>query len=98
MIVVLTTVSKKSDALKLARALLKNKLAACVNVVKIESTNYKWKGKLVNGKEFLLVIKSSRNYDAIERFLIKNHSYELPEIIALPIVKGYKKYLSWLSK
>lgn len=97
MIIVLTTIGKKTQAQKLAKVLIKKKLAGCVNIIKIEKSTYRWNGKIVEDREFLLLIKSTRDYRTIEQFLIKHHPYELPEIIALPIGKGYKAYLKWLA-
>ena len=96
--VILTTVSKKSDAEKLAKALVAKKLAACVNIVRLGGSIYRWKGKVVKEKEFLLLIKTAKPYKKLERFIKKNHPYELPEIISFPITKGYKKYLDWLGR
>ena len=98
MIIVLTTVSKKSDAEKLAKALVAKKLAACVNIVRLGGSIYRWKGKVVKEKEFLLLIKTAKPYEKVERFIKKHHSYGLPEIISFPIAKGYKKYLAWLAR
>ena len=96
--VILTTVSKKSDAEKLAKALVAKKLAACVNIVRLGGSIYRWKGKVVKEKEFLLLIKTAKPYEKVERFIKKHHSYGLPEIISFPIAKGYKKYLAWLAR
>ena len=97
MIIVLTTVSKKSDAEKLAKALVAKKLAACVNIIATSSI-YRWKGKVVKEKEFLLLIKTAKPYEKVERFIKKHHSYGLPEIISFPIAKGYKKYLALFAR
>ncbi|MEK6982136.1 MAG: divalent-cation tolerance protein CutA [Candidatus Micrarchaeota archaeon] len=97
--IILTTVSKKSDATKLAKALVTKKLAVCVNIVKTESSIYRWKGKVVEDKEFLLIIKiQEKNYRAIETFILKFHPYDLPEIVALPVDRVHKEYLNWVRK
>lgn len=99
MLIVLTTVSKKAQAEKLAKAILAKKLAACVNILKLENSFYMWKGKLKNAKELLLIIKTSeRNYRQLERFILENHVYDLPEIIALPVDSASSDYLSWVRK
>jgi periplasmic divalent cation tolerance protein len=99
MIIILTTTQKKQDAEKLAKRLIEKKLAACINIVKIEKSIYRWKGKIVNDKEFLLVIKSTKErYEKVEHFLRANHPNELPEIIAIPVECAYKKYLNWITK
>lgn len=98
MYILLTTVSKKPDAERLAKALVEKKLAACVNIIKIEKSVYRWKGKIVGGGEFLLLIKSAQPYEKLERFIRKNHPYVLPEIVALPVSRGYRKYLAWIAR
>ena len=97
MIIILTTVSKKPDAQNLAKKLVEKKLAACVNIIKIESSVYRWKGKVSSSGEYLLFIKTSRRYAEVERFIRKNHPYELPEIIYFKIDGGLKEYLKWVS-
>lgn len=96
MFVILTTVSKKSDAERLATLLIEEKLAGCVNIIKTDSV-YRWKNKIKKEPEFLLLIKTGKHYDRVERFIKKVHPYELPEIVALPLAKGYKRYLNWLT-
>ena len=98
MIVILTTVSKKQDAENLAKLLVEKRLAACVNIIKIEKSIFQWKGKVTEAEEFLLLIKTAKPYEKLERFIRKNHPYKLPEIISFPIAKGYKKYLDWVAR
>lgn len=93
---VLTTVPKKSQAQRLARQLVENKLAACVNIIRIEQSVYRWKGKVQASGEYLLLIKTVRPYRAVEHFILENHPYELPEILHFRIRVGYRPYLSWL--
>lgn len=98
-IVALSTCSSAKEARRIARDLVEGRLAACVNIVTapIESV-YRWKGKLEMSKEFLLIIKTARGrFAAVERAIRKLHSYEVPEIIALPIASGSRDYLAWLS-
>lgn len=95
---VLTTCPDAKTARRLARALVSERLAACVNILPIEQSVYRWKGKIESARERLLVIKSERRaYAAIERRLRALHPYELPEIIAVPIVTGLGPYLAWIS-
>ena len=98
-IVIFVTASNKKEAGNIARGLLKNKLAACVNILdKIESFFW-WQGKVDNTKEALLIVKTRK---ALMNKLIKKvkslHSYKVPEIIALPIICGDKKYLKWINE
>lgn len=95
-IVVLTTVANEADAERMARDLLERQLAACVQVQAIRSW-YRWKGEIANDPEFLLFIKTQAAlYGDVERRIRELHSYEVPEIIALPIAAGSAAYLSWI--
>ncbi len=97
MIVVLTTVAKKSDGELLAKLLVKNKLASCINIIKIENSVFKWKGKVSNSKEYLLLIKSAKPFKIIEKFIKKNHPYELAEIVSLKVDSVSSEYLNWIT-
>jgi periplasmic divalent cation tolerance protein len=97
--VVLVTCATLEEARKIARAVVEQGLAACVNIVThaVESF-YTWEGKLENGSEYLLLIKTSAaQLDALEKEIGQLHSYDTPEFIALPIVAGSEKYLNWLE-
>jgi periplasmic divalent cation tolerance protein len=97
-IVVLTTCASEQEAEALARAMVEQHVAACVNVVPGLKSYYHWQGKLESAGEWLLLIKSSRAaFAALRAALEKAHSYEVPEVIALPIVDGAPNYLNWLS-
>ena len=99
-IVVLVTCGSVAEGRKIGRALVEARLAACVNVLQmpVESI-YRWKGRVDTAKEFLMIIKTSRaRFAALEKSLKRLHSYEVPEIIALPIEKGSKDYLTWLAE
>jgi periplasmic divalent cation tolerance protein len=95
---VTTTTETKEDAQKIARYLVEQKLAACVQITgQIEST-YRWKGKVENAQEWLCLIKTREDlFDKVETAIKKLHPYETPEIIAVPIVKVNKEYLNWLN-
>jgi periplasmic divalent cation tolerance protein len=96
-IVVLSTCATQEEAEKLARALLDARLAACVNVIPRIRSYYRWKGAIESADECLLVVKSSRELiGAIGAVLEKEHSYEVPELLALPVVEGSANYLNWL--
>jgi periplasmic divalent cation tolerance protein len=78
---------------------VEKKLAACVNVMPAVRSVYRWKGAVEDQEETLLVIKSSRGlFDQLRAELEKLHSYEVPEIIAVPIVEGSEGYLEWLER
>lgn len=97
-IVIFVTAVHKQEAEHIAKQLLKNKLAACVNIVpKVESLFW-WKGKIDHAEEALLIIKSKRTkLNKIIKLVKSLHTYQVPEIIALPIIGGYKPYLRWLD-
>ena len=96
-IVVLSTCATQNEAEKIARLLVEERLAACVSVVAGVRSYYRWKGAVESADECLLVIKTSReSFGPLSAALEKAHSYELPEVIALPIVEGAANYLSWL--
>lgn len=97
-LVVLTTCSSAEQAGVVARVLVDQSLAACVNIIPRVQSVYRWQGAVQTDEEYLLVIKASAaNFDVIEQRIKSVHSYELPEIIAVPIVAGSKEYLKWVS-
>jgi periplasmic divalent cation tolerance protein len=82
----------------LARGLIEGRLAGCVNVVPGVVSHYRWKGRLVRGKEALLIVKTSAGkIPALKRHLAANHPYAVPELLALKITEGSRPYLSWLA-
>ncbi|MCU0652518.1 MAG: divalent-cation tolerance protein CutA [Candidatus Omnitrophica bacterium] len=96
--VILVTASSKVEAEKIAKALLKNKCAACVNIITGIKSLFRWQGKIDAAKEILLVIKSKKSkLPKIIKLVKSMHSYEVPEIIALPVIGGEKKYLRWIN-
>lgn len=96
--VILTTAGSQEEADKLAASLVENKLAACVQITPITSY-YSWKGKVNKDPEFLLLIKTRDDlYAKVEAHLSQNHSYEVPEIVQLPINQGLEGYLSWVME
>ena len=97
-IVVLSTCATEEDAERLARALVEQRLAACVSVVPGVRSFYHWKGEIESSVEFLLIVKSSRElFPALSAEMEKLHAYEVPELLALPVVAGSENYLSWLQ-
>jgi periplasmic divalent cation tolerance protein len=96
---VFTTVAKIADADRIATALVKEKLAACVQIVGPVRSTYCWKGKTVRSTEWLCIIKTERpRYGRLEARLRAVHPYELPEIFAVPCVAGSPEYLKWVSE
>lgn len=73
-------------------------LAACVSIVPVARSVYRWRGRIESAPEWLLVIKSlRRRYPALEKRLRQLHPYELPEVLAVPITGGYRPYLAWIA-
>lgn len=98
-IVVFCTVPSADEGAKIGRALVEEKLAACVNIMGGLRSLYYWDGEVCDDPEALLVIKSRRSsFDALERRTIELHSNEVAEVIALPIVAGHQPYLEWIDQ
>lgn len=98
-VVVLITVCSKKEAEKIGRCLLKEKLAACINIIDKVHSLFWWQAKIDCARELLLVVKSRK--DKLKPLIKKVkslHSYTVPEIIALPIVAGYGPYLEWIDE
>jgi periplasmic divalent cation tolerance protein len=96
-IAVITTVATREDAVRIGRALVEQRLAACAQIEPIESI-YRWKGELHQEPEFRLVLKTSdTRYSDIERAIAEMHPYELPAIHALPIAHIHAPYAEWLQ-
>ena len=98
-IVVLVTASSHEEAASLGRIVVEKKLAACVNVIPNVSSIFQWDGKVTQEQECLMILKSRMGiFDNLEATVKANHSYEVPEIIALPVVKGSPEYLEWIQE
>lgn len=98
LIVTLCTCPDKDTAEKIARLLVEGNLAACVNILPGVMSIYSWKGQIESAQEHLLLIKSpSIGYTAIETTIRRHHPYELPEIIAVPIERGFPEYINWIN-
>jgi periplasmic divalent cation tolerance protein len=97
-IVVFVTVGSTEEGDRLARALVEGRLAACVNRVKGVQSVYRWQGKIESSEEELLIVKSRRDlFERLKEKVQQLHSYEVPEIVALPIIAGSESYLRWLE-
>jgi periplasmic divalent cation tolerance protein len=97
-IVVLSTCGSEEEAVRIAKCLVEGRVAACVNLIPRIRSIYRWEGKVEDATEWMLLIKTSRErYDALTTVLEAAHSYELPEVLALPIIAGSANYLSWLD-
>ncbi|HLH23257.1 MAG TPA: divalent-cation tolerance protein CutA [Chloroflexota bacterium] len=96
-VVVYITAGSPEEAAALARALVAERLAACVNRLPVESV-YRWQGQIEEASEVLLIVKTRRaRLDALAARVQALHSYTVPEMIALPVVAGWPPYLQWLA-
>ena len=98
-IVILITTANAEEAQQISRVLLEQRKAACVNIIAKVNSHFWWEDKLVSEQESLLVIKTKASLlPEIINLVKKVHSYDVPEIIALPIVGGNHEYLQWIEK
>jgi periplasmic divalent cation tolerance protein len=98
-LIIFSTVPSLKVAEKIGATLVKEKLAACANITGKIRSIYSWKGKICREGEVLMILKTRKNlYGRLEKRLRALHPYELPEVIALPLVDGSPDYLQWLAK
>ena len=97
--IILTTAGSQEEAMKIARALVERKLAACVNILpRIESV-YRWQGKVETAQEWLLLIKTqAESFERVRAAVKELHSYDLPECVMLEVSAGSQEYLNWIVK
>ena len=96
--VVLCTCSDQPEALRIANALIEGRLAACVNVLPPIQSIYRWEENIETAQEILLLIKTTAQaFSAVQKRIVELHSYDTPEIIAMPVTTGSEKYLAWLQ-
>lgn len=97
MLVILCTCPDEATASKLAGCLVEERLAACVNILPAIRSVYRWQGKICDDAEVLVVIKSlASRYQELESWLLENHPYDTPEIVALPVTHVSGDYLGWV--
>jgi periplasmic divalent cation tolerance protein len=97
-VLILVTASSQDEGLNIARALVNLRLAACVNIISGLRSIYRWKAKIWDEGELLLLIKTRMAlFEQVEGKVKEIHSYEVPEIIAIPIIRGFETYLNWLK-
>ena len=98
-IVVFITAGSIEEAEKIGNGLVTEKLAACANIIHPLKSIFFWEGKLCHENEVLMIVKSiGRLFNQLKDYVKKNHSYKVPEIIAIPIIEGSPDYLLWLSE
>jgi periplasmic divalent cation tolerance protein len=95
---VITTAGTKADAQRIAYAVVQERLAGCVQVIGPITSTYWWQGEIETAEEWLCVIKSRRDlYERLEAAIREVHPYDVPEILAVPVIAGSKDYLRWLD-
>ncbi|HVO49878.1 MAG TPA: divalent-cation tolerance protein CutA [Thermoanaerobaculia bacterium] len=99
LLAVLTSVSTEKQALDLAHALVQRRLAACVNVLPVARSIFRWKGRVQQDSEFLLLIKTlEANFEAVRAAIKELNAYELPEIVGLPASKVDAAFAAWVAE
>lgn len=97
-VLVFITAASEKEGEKIASALVKERLAACVSVVGGVRSTFRWKGQVSTEQEVLLIAKSKdRLFEKLKKRVLELHSYEVPEIVASPILAGFEKYLNWIE-
>lgn len=98
-IVIYITTGSTTEAKKIGRILVEEKLVACSNIISPIRSIYSWQGKICDEREALMVLKTKKKlFKQIVKRVEELHSYDVPEIIAMPIIEGSSKYLSWLNE
>ncbi|MBI5814100.1 MAG: divalent-cation tolerance protein CutA [Nitrospinae bacterium] len=96
-IVVLVTASGEEEAAKIAGELVSRRLAACVNIIPGARSIYRWEGKICDGREALMIVKTTADkFTRLSETVAELHSYSTPEVIAMPVTAGSEKYLGWV--
>ena len=98
-LVVISTAPRAEDAEFMARELVERRLAACVNVLPPMTSIYRWRGDVERTEEVLMVVKTTEDrFEAVRDALVKGHSYDVPEVLALEVRAGHAPYLAWLDE
>ena len=97
-LIVFMTASNKEEAEKIVRALLEEKLIACANIIEPVSSFFWWQGRIDSENEALAIMKTSeRLFEKLHKRVTALHSYDVPEVLAIPVVAGSPSYLDWLK-
>ena len=98
-IIVFSTCANRKEALSIASAIVKDQLAACVQLLPPIRSIYRWQGAIEQSREILMLFKTTAaQFPALEKRIGELHSYDTPEILAVPVVAGAEKYLAWLRE
>ena len=96
--IVFVTSANKQEAEKISQSLLEKRLIACANIIGPVASHFHWGGKMETAEEFLILMKSRSDlFDKLSEAVAQLHSYEVPEIVAIPILAGSKSYLTWIE-
>lgn len=98
-VVTFVTVPSEEEGVRLAEGLVESKLAACVNIIPSLRSIYSWEGKICDEKELLLIVKTKKNlFNKVSEWIQSHHSYDVPEVICVPVSDGSHKYLDWVRE
>lgn len=98
-VLIYSTTADQNQARTIAQILVKEKLVACVNILPTVESIYHWKGEIQEDKECILLAKTSdKNKENVIQRIKQLHSYEVPDIVCIPIISGYKQYLEWVDE
>ncbi|HBH97553.1 MAG TPA: divalent-cation tolerance protein CutA [Candidatus Omnitrophica bacterium] len=98
-VVVFVTCPSLKSAKQLAQHVVKARVAACVNILPEIRSLFRWQGKVDQAKETLLLIKTTaRRFPALKRHILRSHPYDVPEVIALPVVAAHRPYTTWVAQ
>ncbi len=98
-IVVYITSPNEDEAVNIARTIVEERLAGCVNIVRGIRSIYSWQGRIEDDAEVLMIVKTQRHlFESLKNRVKQLHSYTVPEIIALPVVEGSEDYINWLKE
>jgi periplasmic divalent cation tolerance protein len=98
LLIIFVTCPSAQEAKKIVQSLLKARLIACANIVRGVGSRFIWKGDLASARETLVIIKTTaRNFGAVAKKIKRAHSYDVPEIVAVPVIAGDAEYLKWAA-
>ena len=99
MVMIISAFPSKESGKKVAMEMIKMKIASCIQITAPVTSIYEWEGKICEEDETLLFVKTSCSLqDKAVQFIKENHPYEVPEIITLPVIGGFKKYIEWVER
>lgn len=96
-LIIFVTATNRKEAVRIGEEMVSMRLAACANIIPGIQSIYRWKGKVAKAREVLLILKSTKpRYHALEKAIKAMHTYEIPEVIALPVTEGLERYIRWV--